>query len=348
MEKLNIVFATDENYVIPTIITMKSVVEHTSDIELSFYISCDNLDNWKDSSKKAFNIIQKDNVTIKLVDASGVNTFCEKYNLPKYKGSYSIYTKLFMPDIVDDLNSNVLFLEGDMIIRNSLKELAHTHNGKGVYACIDMSNCKKMREMFKLGKDEIFGIFSVFLVEPKKWKENKIIEKVVSWVNKYDGEYLNSVGSVVPADQFIISASLKGEWDILPAKYQVFPGNYLIKYERFLRLFNLDKDEYYSQSEYESAKKNPYVIHYMHFIVPKPWLHDKFNPLENMWTDYYNQLGLMKEMFPLKEYNQDINAKLRRILFKYFNRLYVEIGRRHIDKEMDRRRKVVESYEKKN
>lgn len=163
----------------------------------------------------------------------------------------------------------------------------------------------------------------VFLVSPKLYKEHNVF-----------GQYIDSVKEkgwkFYPYwNVFRNAYGLRKELSILPAKYQVYPGQKILKISQWKKIFGLKDEEYYSDEEMKDALNDPVFVHYIIFVVNKPWYDDipkqykkaGYWPYQDIWTYYADLLGDRDTL--MEHWNMTIFEKVKRCFFDYFRPLYV-------------------------
>lgn len=343
-EALSIVLATDENYIIPTSVVIRSVIDNNYDrIRIDFWIFCSKLEEWAKDAADIFDVFRKEGYQVTLINDEHIVDLCRKDNLPAYKGSYGIYCKLFMAEFIS-VTHNILWLDSDVVVVDSLKELAGLTDAC-MYGCLDTANNKWWRKALLIDADYSIGIFSVCLINPDMWKKNNSLRKIEAWLNNFNRNGIEEILKYSLAEIAVMSGGLQGDWKMLDARYQVLPANYLLGTDNLYRLFALNSHLYYKDKDLRLAKENPCIIHYMHYIVPKPWFHDELNEFEAIWIKYYDRLGEYKNVFPIKrQYEMGKIEKIKRFLFMKCRCIYVWLGRIHVWNMAKKGKRIVRKY----
>ena len=114
----------------------------------------------------------------------------------------------------------------------------------------------------------------------------------------------------------------------LPMKYQIYPPmNRLIREKDWMFIFGLSYNEYYSKNEINEATANPVFVHYINWIVKKPWLSYPYIkekiPFFDEWDKYQNLTNYKK--IKKLDYQISITERIRYFMFHYFYHVYIFI-----------------------
>jgi lipopolysaccharide biosynthesis glycosyltransferase len=201
----------------------------------------------------------------------------------KFHGSFSTYLKLFIPEVIPQNISRVLYLDVDILVMDSIKEL-FTIDMKGnciagVESIIDKNNLIDERDNNK--KFHING--GVVLFDLEKCRDTKVIDKFIGAINEL-GSKINF------ADQSIIHATLLGEIYKLDIKYNVVTPAIFLDYDRFLSIYNLHN--YYDKETYENAVSKPVIVHCTSWLTGRPWEVLNSHPYKETYSYFLNKLGI--------------------------------------------------------
>ena len=143
------------------------------------------------------------------------------------------------------------------------------------------------RRMSGLTKEGRYYSCGVMLINLKKWRECQ--------VEREFSKYISSQRGYTPYfDQSVFNVVCDGKIKLLPLRYNVYTAIIAFDYREFLRLRSLKS--FYSQQEYDSARENPVIIHYMgNFFMPmRPWQKNCEHPYADEFMKY-------RELTPWKD-----------------------------------------------
>lgn len=351
MEKLGIAYSVTGNYVLKTLPSLASVLENNRkcseeeqvDITVFFYIL--NPDDQQVISLKK--LCDQYTVPLKIFDSQEYIDILEKAGDEAYNDSLVIDLYVIAPSTLD-VDYNVLFLQSDVVMNegHSLLKLAKYDFEGGKKSCastIDMQSSRMIKQIIPFSNDQHLFNDGVFLTSPKLYKEHDTFGQYIASVKERGWKfypYWNVLRS---------GYGLRNELCVLPVKYQIYPAQKMLKISQWKKIFALDDAEYYSDAELEEALKNPVFIHYINFIVKKPWNDDLprqyrkngYWPYQDIWNHYADLMGNRKEM--IEPWNKTFMEKIKRVCFDYFRCIYVPLCTYFYRKETYTRNNIINS-----
>lgn len=143
----------------------------------------------------------------------------------KYNASF--FYRFIMPDIVKEETDRLLYMDGDMMCRGSIKELAELDLGDYLAAVVPDRNWRRQKK--QLGTSQSFFNSGFMLIHVTRWTSEDMFQKVVRMsldskkkVDK-DGYYEGWHG-LRYNDQNILNVMLDGRVIWLPKRYNYIYG----------------------------------------------------------------------------------------------------------------------------
>lgn len=306
---MNIVVTIDHRFVMPCGVLFHSICVNNKDCDIQFFIITDSSFT-KEDKKVLYETVTKENPQNQLscfyIDPNEVR------KLMNFKDGFykvQVFYRLFIASILPIDIDKVLFLDGDIIVRHSLKDLWNINlSGKALGACQDAQ--EGLIEQFnRLCFSSILGYFNagVLLINLKYWRENNLQQLCIDYVEKYPER-------VVLNDQDILNYLCREVKKEIPLKYNVQSGFlYKTKYLLF--------DTWRHHDEWLEAKLDPVILHYS---GDRPWEKGCKHPYKNEFFKYRNQTIWKDE--PLWAERKSIKTKLIDI----FRPLGAKLGVCHI------------------
>lgn len=290
-DSLTIAMATDNNYILPTIVTITSALEN-SDITdfydyyilLSGTVSESNIEKVMSLEKKY------KNCKINLVDMK--NSFSE--NRVDGHLTTAMYYRLRLPSILHNKNK-CLYMDGDIIVNKNLKELYNINVDNYYVAGVKDAGVQRKGQDHAnfLGIPTIDHYINsgVLLMNLDKMRKDNIEKKFNDFM-----PVINNAGArQVHHDQDIINAVCFGKILILPFKFNLQ-----------VALRNLNYDEYMSNNKRNAIFKNCYTFDewtegcenpvLIHFVSEKPWKKGKKIKFFSKWMDYAKNTNFFDEI----------------------------------------------------
>lgn len=276
---MNILLATDNNYVMPTGVLMHSIaINNLVDICYHVLIS----ENFTIDNKKALqNVAEKYNNKISFYNIpSDYTKFMpiDRDEMPKHV-SIACYYRLFLADILPDNVHKIIYFDGDIIVRKSLSDLWSIDLTNVAIACVHDQDEKKHiesgRHKYPIGE---YGYFNsgMLVVNLDYWRKTDCQKRFSEYVQNHDD-------NIVMHDQDVLNAVLYNEKIWISPTYN-FQVGFINEGDKRCYV-----DELYE--EIGEVMQNPTVIHYC--MYEKPWHLYFYNPYVRVWR-YYKSLSQWK------------------------------------------------------
>lgn len=286
---VHIAFICDEGYVLPTSVAITSLImnKEESMVYHIYVVTADLSEN----SKKIFEEFQCKNVIIHIIQESasdfiGLHTQMEN--------SYCVATeaallKFKLPELITKTDK-VLYLDGDIIVNQDLKELYETPLEENYAAVVVDSGIMYAGDPIKKQFVNYFNS-GVMLLNLEKMRTDELSNVLIQ-------EKKNSTDMSL-MDQNIFNKVFENHIKILPIKYNVLYINLLRAYAK--KKFTIQQLNQKYNTEYQNLnelKEEAVILHYS--SKDKPWKY-KNVPTVKLWDKYY-KASTVKERFPLTRY----------------------------------------------
>ena len=179
---MNIVLATDDNFVQHCSVTMLSILKHNSDVV--FYILTEGL---SESNVSMLNNIVAENggdIYICNVDKEVVKRFPMPADADAHISVatyYRLLTEFILPQSVD----KYIYMDCDMVVRGNMLELWNENvENYAIGAVFQSVSLAQEQDKNRLGIPEKNGYFNagLLLVNLKYWRENNISKRLLDFV----------------------------------------------------------------------------------------------------------------------------------------------------------------------
>ncbi len=279
-DKINIVFASDDNYAQHIAVVIASIMAKTKE-KVYFFVINDNI-----SSEK---ITKLKNTAVKL------NTTVEFIAVPEeqFKNVYlsghvskAAYFRLALADIMPDDIEKVIYLDVDLLVYDDIKKLWQNDIKEYALAAVPdfgimASNrlCRQKKEVIGLPKGKAYFNSGVLLINLKKWRQENYTKQILEIINEnqfphHDQDALNKI---FMEDWLQIDL----RWNIIPPVFNLFTKILLNKTFR---------------NQAINAKRNPGIIHYAGRY--KPWEFSYHQDFNDMYYKYLKQTAFADEKMP--------------------------------------------------
>ncbi|MDO4921595.1 MAG: glycosyltransferase family 8 protein [Phascolarctobacterium sp.] len=317
-------------------ISMASLFENNKDaIDIVVFVIEHNIS--ETNKKKILGIGKKYKRDIRFIPMPNLN---EKKRLGlkfiKSAWNFDSYCRLFLDEILPLEVERVLYLDGDVLVNASLKELWNLDIQGRCAAAVTDSLGEEYYELFNLSNSAHYCNSGVILIDLKKWRVESIGNKIVSYVKKHNGY-------VFFMEQTVLNAVLDSQLYILPPRYNVFTLMMCLNYKEHMYLRNPKR--FYSEGDVRAALANPCLIHLTtcFFILNRAWIENNNHPAKALYLKYaaltpWNKRALLPDTRTFKKKVVDFFVQnLPRIFVLVIARyLYQYIRVKVISKEMDK------------
>ncbi|MDY3063131.1 MAG: glycosyltransferase family 8 protein [Bacteroidaceae bacterium] len=299
---MNIVCATDDNYVPLCGIMLTSLFENNKDCHIDTYIITSDLNKKNKSQLEALS-----------TSKTGYDTtihFCETSeqtfkNCPIRKGdhvSLAAYYRLLTPLILPTHVEKVLYLDCDIIITDSLYQLYNTDiSDVSLAACAEHDGeIGKLQvsesHITRLGYPIKWGYFNsgVLLINLSYWRKNNISNTLIDYIS-------NNKEKCLLHDQDALNAVLGGQKKFIPYKYNFMTYLFTPGYATY------NKDVF--------LEERPAIIHYC--TPTKPWDWYLYDYPFSKQREHYRTISPWKNW----ENNMPMKKKLIRKFLSWKNKL---------------------------
>lgn len=223
--------------------------------------------------------------------------FLDKLNIEKLTGTHidvgrwhiSTFSRLFLLHVLPEDMKKVIYIDCDMIIRHSLKELWEM-DMEGTWA-MSADDCrgKMYRTNIGIPEDSIYTNNGLMVIDLEAWKENNVERMFIDFIKKYNGD-------ITYMDQGVLNGVFQPlkKVKLLPISYNAQTACYDLGYDGLQVCRN--PVWAYTKEEFERDIADPVVVHFTTCFLSgtRPWIigdkhhyHPEFIKYRNMtgWKD---------------------------------------------------------------
>lgn len=276
MDKINILMASDNNYVQHLGVTLLSALENTKTPELfNITILDGGISNENKELLSATFGKYKASVEFKKVELKNP----EKYVVYGHI-SIATYYRILLPEVYGAETEKIIYLDCDVIVTHDLKELAETNlHGNVIGAVPETLNYRMVDNGYP---DKPYFNAGILLIDFKRWMEENMTDTVLDFIYK-------NPDKLVFWDQDALNFCLIDKWYPLQKEWN-YQREYVLKHKNW-----------------KNAKSYvPYIVHYSN--KTKPWHYYSRNPYDYL---YYKYLAIS----PWKSFKPE-GKSIKRVLAK--------------------------------
>ena len=273
---MNILYTLNDKFVPQVAAGICSVCENNKDFEnITFYLISKGITNENKMKLKEFTTKYNREIVIKeLGDIKKYFDF--KFDTTGWNSI--VLARLILDKFLPEDMEKVLYLDGDTIVRGSLKELWNTNIDDYVIgASIEPTVDKTRKQNLGLEFKPYYNA-GVLLVNLKKWKQINAGKIILDY-------YRDNNGKLFANDQDAINGSLSDNIFTLLPKFNFYNIFYQYSYSFFKKL--MKPVEYIKEEDFKECVKNPIIIHYLG--EERPWRIGNHHKYKNDYLKYLNK-----------------------------------------------------------
>lgn len=291
---MNIIYSSDENYAKICMASIISLLQNNKEVnELKIYIIDNNI---KEKNKKEIiNIMKKYHRECFFISCNAICKDLQKNN----DFPVSSYARLFIQDSIKE--DKIIYIDCDTAIRKNLNELWKEDLGDNLVAGVEDPLPSYLKEAIQMKKDDRYINAGILVINLKKWREIDFKKKVIQYIKDHHN-------NVIHHDQGIINGICKGKILYVHPRYNLMPEMIIMNEKQLKKLYKMDN--FYTESQLEEARKDPYIVHYISKFYNRPWFKECTHPYKEDFQKYFKG--------ELKSKSLSNKVKIRKFIFKHF------------------------------
>lgn len=274
---LSVIYSSDNNYAQHMGVSIYSLLEHNQEFaKVQIYIIENQIS--KDNKEKLQKVIEN----FEKGELIWIDFTKWKQHLSlkmEWKLSVSAYARLFISSMIPKTVKRILYLDCDMVICDSLKELWNSDLKDNIIGAVqDPVNDETKAAVGVAARQRYFNS-GMLLINVEEWQRNEIEKLALKFISEHHGQ-------VKHHDQGVLNGILNERWMLLPLRYNLMTIHFMYSDSKIMKYFQNHAD-YYSTGEIEMSKENPAIIHYTPSFTTRPWVQNCKHPLKGL---YWNTL----------------------------------------------------------
>ena len=212
--------------------------------------------------------------------------------------SVSAYIRLFMADLLPDGIDKVLYLDGDMMIVDSVRELWDMNIDNVMVAAVEERYPFDTESADRLCYPREYSYFNsgVMLINLKKWKEMDFSHQCLEYIQKYTERILLHDQDVLNALLFDRKKFISIRWNLMD-----------------FFLYKRPEVQERRMKDWKEAVKAPAIIHFTG--KRKPWRHFCDSPYRDLYIRFAHQRG-----WNVQSRSSALHYQMRKHLYRLINK----------------------------
>ena len=293
---MNIALCTDENFVIPCLTCITSILEHNRNEVCGIYVLTEGITETSSNKFCRLSAIYNTPIHVVTIDVNEYKSLKVVEPFPM-----SMYFRFSLPEILKT-EEKALYLDCDIIIRHSIKDMYDTDLTDKACGVIIDQHCDDPVSYSRTGTKCDYFNSGVLLMNLDYWRKYNIARQLTDYIAE------NPDKCVYP-DQDALNVILEDKVVYLSPTY-----NYQHFWTTDVSWSKMSKARL---DEVLRFQKDPVIVHFSH--KDKPW-HSNCRNIYRSEFDKYNSL----HPFIGRKLH---HPKLKRLFYRAFNRLGIEFFR---------------------
>ena len=292
-----IAICLDHNFLMPYGVMLQSLCENNRETVICVYVIADESFTTEDENVYTHIVKQqneKNEIHFIYITEKQIDKF-SKYATSRYPKQ--VFYRLMLDTLLPVSVNKVVYLDGDIIVRKSLKDLWNINlDGYSVGAVTDThSGLLEYYNRLQYSITKGYVNAGVLLINLEYWRKNQYKLRFIEFMQEYpDRIELN--------DQDVLNFVVQDTKVYIPMKYNL---QTMFLYKNQYQLFSI----YQFKKEYDEARVNPMIIHYS---GSRPWETGCTHPYKDEWFKYRDHT-IWKDM-PLKKVHKSMGFYIKEFI----------------------------------
>lgn len=278
---MNVIWSTSDSYSEIAATSITSLLDNSRDVDkINIYV----IDMGISSEHKSWieEIVEKYHrkliwlETLDIENISGIQIEVGRWHI-------STFSRLFLSHVLPKDVKKVIYVDCDMIIRHSLKELWEMDMDDAWVMSADDCRGKRYRDNIGISRDSIYTNNGLMVIDLEAWDKNNVESLFIDFIRKYNGD-------ITYMDQGVLNGVFQplNKIKLLPLSYNAQTACYDLGYKG-LELCRKPVWAY-TEEEFNNGIKDPYIVHFTTCFMSgtRPWFKNDNHPYRAEFLKYRN------------------------------------------------------------
>jgi len=272
MDPMNVVYAANDGYARHLGVSLYSLLEHNRHMDSKIYILSAQMS--AQNQQLLAGIAHQFGRGMEIVELGDLRSRFD-FDIDTRGFNISAMSRLFCASALPAEVHRALYLDCDTVVLRPLDRLWKTDlHGKPVGMVMEPTVYMEMKAAIDLKAEEAYYNSGVILMDLDLWRKENLETKFLAY-------YQSKEGDLFACDQDTINGTLKGRIHTLSPGYNFFTNYTYFNYKTLTSVTQAYRRV--PQKEFELAKKQPAIIHYMG--DERPWIAGNHNPFRREYED---------------------------------------------------------------
>lgn len=274
-DTLFVIYSSDDHYVQHMGVSIYSLLEHNQDFRKIYIYIIEN-EILEENKKKLQKLVDFfGNAELLWIDFTN---WKERIQLDmEWNISVSSYARLFISGMIPETINRILYLDCDMLICDSLKELWNVNLTGNIIGAVQDAVSDETKEAVGVVPIKKYFNAGMLLIDLENWRKFEIEKMSLEFISSHEGR-------VKHHDQGVLNGVLNDKWMTLPLCYNVMTIHFIYGRNKLLK-YSKEHADFYTEEEIQRSKENPVVLHFTPSFTTRPWVENCNHPLrEKYWN----------------------------------------------------------------
>lgn len=275
---MNVFYFSSDLYASIAAVSMISLLENNKTIgTIHFFIADDGIK--EETKEKLSDLIRNYSADITYIPLPAPSELLDFPFKDRYQIGHS-YPRMCIARLLPESVERVLILDSDTLVLDDLGKLWGIDMGDNILAgVVDCINLRAFNKQFALKDGQFYCNAGMFLVDLKKWREQRIEDEIIKTIREHNG-------NVFFFEQTLMNYSCRGKILKLHPEYNAYTLFYAFEYDNLIIWRN--PTVFYSKEEVREAVEKPKIIHFTRnfYMKSHPWKEGSEHPLTEVYRNY--------------------------------------------------------------
>lgn len=282
---MNIAYSSSEYYFRPTYVSIYSLLINSAHLQNIVLLSS----GVSQGSKKSLSrMVEQFGSKIRIIEVEALlEEKAKNYSFPKMRGNYSTYARIFLAEVLPDLN-DILLIDSDTLVLGDIELYPKNPKNYELMASRDyvISNVHSRHEDPELSNSDYWNM-GVLYMDLEKWRALNLME--------YVDLNLDRAYKPLIADQSIINKYLRHRIGMVSIDWNFYTYfHYSFNWSFYKKINN--ETSFITADELALARSNPKIIHFIGTWYERPWYKKNISKYKDIYREYWEKCFKSSEL----------------------------------------------------
>ena len=273
---INVVYTVNDAFIQQLATGICSVCENNKCDKIKFYVISDGIT--ESNKQKLTNFVNEYNQYIEIIELGNIRDYLD-FEFDIVGWSSIVLARLVISKLLPATVKRVIYLDGDTMVRGSLRGLWDTDMGDSIIGASVEPTANFSRKIgLGIPADSPYYNAGVLLIDLDKWRNEHAERRILSYYKEHEGKLFAN-------DQDAINGEMQHDIYSLSIVYNFCNSYRFYPYRTLVKI--MKPCPFISKEEYKKCISNPIIIHFLG--EERPWRIGNKNPFTHEYFKYWNK-----------------------------------------------------------